>query len=564
MILGGTLLVSLATVPAASASTSVPSVIISNLTNGQTVSGAVEVDATITPTPDAPAQKVTFSIGLGVNTIEQAITLAPGQCDTTCTVSWTGNTAQVLPYRTGGSPIPETPDGSAQVNVMVQSEIGDFGATTPVTIDNHRPTLVPAAGSLTSEGTLVGKGDQTVELAVNPAVSATAPNGSTLTSVEFESPVNPELPVIDFTPSADRTTWTATVDTSSLPAALYGGAIVATDSNGVASAPLQAVLLVDHGFKLTLPGGSSVVTGPEMTIPTLNYLYPGLTSCYSGPLEAWPTRVDILLDGKSWYSTPAPGISGDLGANGCDFPASIGQPPALPFGHHTLTYVVTDSVGVQESVTQNVTVALPLNSTWPTTPMSVAVGRAVTLTPKVTAPDGFSQLKSWVIALNGTTLASGSYPTQPTLHWTTPANRTEYGQLTLTTTSDSGLTRTSGFTFSSSWETATFLSASATTVKPGTWVKLTASTWDYYLGAWRQLTTADATARDQWQYPGSSTWTNGAAVYTNPAAPGPAKIWVEVSKSTCYRVMWATNTPANSDSPYLPSTSSSICVTAKA
>ena len=564
VILGGALLVSLTAVPAASASTVAPSVTISNLTSGQTVSGSVEVDATITPAPDAPAQTVNFTISNGQNWIGQTITLLPGQCDTTCTVSWTGDTAQVLPYRTGGANVPETADGPGHVNVWVESAIGGFGAVTPVTIDNHRPTLAPSAGSLTSHGNLVGQGDQTINLAVTPKLSPTAPNGSTLTSVQLEVPGSPALPITDFTPSADGTSWTASIDTSAIPAGAYGGAIVATDSNGTVSAPLQVNLVVDHGFTLTLPDGTASVSGPSLAVPTLGYLYPDMPVCGQFPLSPVPTHIDILLDGKAWYSAPASSDDDYLGTGGCGVSVtSRATPPLLPFGHHTLTYMVTDINGVQDSVTQNVTVALPLASTWPTAPMSVAVGQTVSLAPKISAPDGFSKLKSWVIALNGTTLSSGTYPSQPTLHWTAPANRPQYGRLTLTTTSDSGLTDTSGFTFTSAWKTATFLHASATTVKPGTWVKLTAGTWGYYLGAWRQLTTIDATARDQWHYTGASTWTNGAAVYTNPATPGPANIWVKVAKSTCYRVVWTTNTPPSSDSPYLPSTTASVCVTAK-
>ena len=566
VMLGGALLISLTAVPAASASTTIPTVTITSLTSGQTVAGSVEIDATITPVPDAPAQSVEFAVqNLALGTaISQNITLQPGQCDTTCTVSWTADTAQLLPYRTGGAGVPRIEDGPASVSVYVNSAYGDPGATVPVTIDNHRPTLTAAADSVVSGTYVVGTGDQTVDLAVAPRISPTAPGSSTLTSVQLEVPGLPSLPITDFTPSADGSTWTVGADTSAVPEGAYTGAIVATDSNGTVSSPLRVNLLVDHGFTLTLPVGTPDVTGPQLNAPLLAYTYPGISYCAAQPYGATPVRTDILLDGHAWYSAPvASDRVENLGSGTCGIPAATTTTPLLPLGHHTLTYVVTDTTGVQESVSQNVTVALPLASTWPTAPMYVAVGQTVSLAPKVTAPDGFSQLKSWAITLNGTTLASGTYPTQPTLHWTTPAKQTEYGRLTLTTTSDSGLTTTSGFTFTSTWETATFLHASATTVKPNTWVKLTASTWIYYLGTWRQLTTGDATARDQWHYTGSSTWTNGAAVYTSPATPGPANIWVKATRSTCYRVVWTPVIEPNSSTDYLPSTTAPVCVTVK-
>ena len=561
-ILGGALLISLMAIPAASASTAAPSVTISNLTSGQTISGSVEIDATITPLPDAPAQTVDFTLWNGVAQSYQRITLQPGQCDTTCTVSWTADTAQLLPYRPGGPSVPQLADGPASIRVYVETaDGGDPETTIPVTIDNHRPTVAASAGSPTAQGYLEATGDQTADLAVNPKLSPTAPSGSTITSVELEIPGLPSLPVTDFTPSADGSTWTAGANTSAVPEGTYMGAIVATDSNGTVSSPLSVDLTVDHGFTLTLAPDTAAVTGQRLTPPTLAYTYSGFTCSLT--YGATPAQVDIQLDGKPWYSAPVTSRSQYLASGACGIPAASGTTPLLPLGHHTLTYVVTDTTGVQESVIQNVTVALPLADTWPTAPMAVAPGQTVTLASKVTSPDGFSQLKSWVIALNGTTLASGNYPTQPTLHWTTPAKQLESGRLTLTLRSDSGLTSTSGFSFDTAWETATFVHASATTVKPGTWVKLTASTWIYYLGAWRPNntpeTTAQAAAQDQWRSPGATTWNNGAKVENTLANPDPINIWVKPTANTCYRIVWN----AYYTVELLPSTSAQLCVTVK-
>ena len=179
-------------------------------------------------------------------------------------------------------------------------------------------------------------------------------------------------------------------------------------------------------------------------------------------------------------------------------------------------------------------------------------GSTLRLAPTVTAPDRFSKLQSWKIAYNGTTLASGSYPTQPSLTWATPAKQLVNGKLTLTTVSDAGLASTDSVTVTGKWPTATFLNASATHVTRGAWVKLTATPWQRIAGAWSNADKVAGRTTIQWQH--DSTWYNGSSVSTSPAG-----VWVHDESNECYRVVWAPTTGGTD----LGSTSAPVCIIVK-
>lgn len=562
-LLGGALLVSLPIAPVAAAATAGSTVTITSLSSGQTVSGTVAVDATIQPAPGAALQSVSYSIQGQSGTQTQIVPLTPGQCTSTCNVSWTWNTAAVQTYVAGGAAVPVLADGEAKVVVSANGSGGSVTSTDLVMVNNHRPTLVAAPGALVSIGYLMGVGNQSTTLRVVPTVAPTAPTGSTVSSVQLEVP---GLPVANFSLSGDGSVWTANVDSSAFAPGFYSGSIVATDSNGTVSKPLRAELVIDHGFTLAAP--PAPVIGPDWASTTLMYSYPpkvpgDLGSCGSEILGVVPDHVDVYLDGTLWHSADiAVKQVVPAGDGMCEIPeaGTDSSPAPLPFGHHTLSYTVTDGVGLTETTaTQSVTVALPLTTSWPTAAMTVLEGSTVRLAPAVTAPDGFSTLKSWTIAFNGATLASGSYPSTPSLDWTTPAKTKVSGALTLTTTSDSGLTTQSSFPLTGVWNSATFLKASAATVAPGAWVKLTATPWEDIAGAWKDPNTIDSTVRFQWHGAGTSTWSNGSSVNISAAKPGPVGVWVRVWQNECFRAQWN----YSATGVYLPSTSAAACVTVK-
>jgi hypothetical protein len=555
-LLGGALLVSMPAT-AASAATPGPTVAISNLSSGQTVSGQVTVDATVQAPAGATVGSVTFLLdGPGVEE-SQTVTPQAGQCDSTCTLSWTANTAAVRTYGAIAMPVPVFQDGSTyDITATVSSTAGTASSHyVPVVVDNHRPTLAAAPSSRTNGRWLIGLGDQSASFGATASVSPTAAPGTTVSDVEFEVPGDPGMPALQFTRTGDGSAWTATEDTSALAVGNYEGAIVATDSNGAVSAPLDAELVVDHGFTITPPAGG--VIGPNWASSDFSFAYPGEWPCGNPYMDLGPQQVQLLVDGTLWGSSDLTGISPSAG---CTMPLDGDRPNGrtpLPFGHHVLTYVVTDQAGLQQTASQDVTVALPLATTWPTAPMAVAEGSTLHLTPAVSAPDGFSKLQSWTIAYNGTTLASGSYPTQPSLTWATPTKNLFSGVLTLTTVSDSGLSTSTPFTITGEWATGTFLAPSASAVARGAWVKLTASTWQHTDGVWSNANRIAARVGLQWYVANSSGWSNGSSVAISPTAPGPAGVWVRVEQSECFQAVWTPTTPDT----FLPSTSATHCVT---
>ena len=548
-LLGGALLATVPATAATAATAPAPTVAISSVSNGQTLSGQVTISVTIQVPAGVTISSAVLAIRDGSNEEYGTVAPQPGQCDSSCTLAWTADTAALRPYGATSTSYPVLPDAGGSILATVNSTAGPTYATpVSVTIDNHRPTLAPAPGSRSYLRETEALGDQSATFTVNAAASPTAAAGTTVSSVEFELPgAKPAFPAIQFTQDGSSSTWTATGDTSALTPGIYTGTIVATDSNGTVSSLLPAVIVVDHGFTLTAP--TVGVVGPDWTSGQFDYAYPEPFTCGNAYTGAHLANVDVLADGKQWGSGNLTYTDPQSTPNGCAVPLNL---VPLPFGHHVLTYVVTDEAGVQEQVSQDVTVALPLATSWPTAPITVTEGSTLHLAPTVTAPDRFSNLQSWQIAYNGTTLASGSYPNQPSLTWTTPAKQLVNGKLTLTTVSDSGLTSTDTVTVTGAWPTATFLNASATSVARGAWVKLTATPWQRVAGTWSNAAKVTAKTTIQWQR--GSDWYNGTSLSTSPAG-----VWVHAATSECYRAVWA---PAAGGTD-LGSTSAPICITVK-
>ncbi len=563
-LLGGALLASLPITPASAADPApAPTVSISNLTTGQSVSGKVEIDALITLPAGVTAQSVEFAYGdrSGDIVAPADVALEPGECIVTCTVSGTVDLAQNTGWDPEDVPAPAVPDGrNGKLTAFVSTSSGLVDAGVAVVVDNHRPTVAAPAGSSQLEGDLAERGNQSVSLSVEVGASPTAPLGTTVSSVALEQP---GMPDVEFTRPASGSLWTATVDTSSLSPGTYWVGVVATDSNDVTGSPITALLVVDHGFTLTAP--AAAVVGPNWGSFQLTFQYLGQLPCSSMYEQTAVTaeHVDVLVDGRLWNSADLTSAElNDSNATICTLPAAVNnpEPKPLPLGRHTISYVVTDSIGVQETAIQQVTVALPLATTWPNAPMAVVEGTTLHLAPTVSAPDGFSTLKSWSITFNGAQLASGDYPARPSLTLVTPAKQAIKGTLTLATTSDLGITSQNSFQLIGEWQTNTYLWASHSTAARGSSIRLTASTWAQYLGTWSRAGSDDATVHFQWQYPGSKTWFNGGSAFENPGTPGPVVTMTRVWRSMCFRAVWTYYSPGF----FLPSTSTPVCISVKA
>ncbi|MBC3843444.1 hypothetical protein GXW82_34200 [Streptacidiphilus sp. 4-A2] len=382
-LLAGTLLATVPVTAATAATTPGPTVAISGVSDGQTLSGQATISATIQVPAGVTISSAVLAIHAGGSEELGTVGPQPGQCDSSCTLSWNANTAALRTYGSTSTSYPLLPDGSGYITATVDSTAGQSYATdVPVTIDNHRPTLAAASGSRRDGREAEALGDQSATFTVNAAASPTAAAGTTVSDVEFELPgAAPAFPAIQFTQEGSSSTWTATEDTSALAPGLYTGAIVATDSNGTVSTLLPAVVAVEHGFDLTAP--TVGVVGPDWTSGQFDYSYSAPFFCGNNALAVDAgvhlANVDVLADGKQWgsgnltYDNPQPA------PNGCAVPLNL---VPLPFGHHVLTYVVTDEAGAQETAIQDVTVALPLATTWPTAPITLTEGSTLHLAPR--------------------------------------------------------------------------------------------------------------------------------------------------------------------------------------
>ncbi|WP_370091678.1 hypothetical protein [Streptacidiphilus sp. MAP12-20] len=532
-----------------------------------TVSGVIDLAATITPVPGSPVQMVRFGFPFGPPALYGVVTPAPGQCDSTCTVHFSLNTAALLPYATGGAEVPAMTDGTRTIPVSVISAASNATAYANLAVDNHRPSAGTApAGAWPVR---VGK---SLSWTVTPSVSATATAGTAISDVELEAPGNPALPVTHFAKNADGS-WTVTADAGALPAgATYRVAAVATDSNGTVSYPLTEVIAGANETGFTLNAPAATVTGPDWHALSLSYSYPSWLACgWSSQTYGGPTNVELQVDGTVWQDSPVniANLSSNA-AGSCILPATGSTGAAnkpLPLGKHTLTWVVTDSAGIKETATEPVTVALPLTSDWPTTAKTYVAGSTIRLTPKITSADGVSALQSWSItAQNGVTLASGNGSTAPALALATSATQETGGSLLLHLVSTNGLTTDQSFTYQTGWATAAFAHLSATSVKLGTWYQLSATVWDRPTGIWTANPGDQASIQYQWAAPGSNIWHNGSVVHVaGPQVTRPPAVWIKATGSACFRAVYTQTYPLITPygSTLIPATSAPVCVTVK-
>lgn len=518
-------------------------------TNDPVVSGVVDVAATITT--DSPLSLLQYR--LGVNGTIESVPI-PAGCSTTCTVHWNVDTTALTTYETGGQGIPAVPDGHVTLQVRTENNSGIRYAGGTFQVDNHRPSL----GTTTLVGApLVTTADK-LDLTVHPTVSATAPAGTTIADVELEAVGSVAWPVSHFTRNADGS-WTTVFPKGSLPGGIYAMKAVAVDSNGTVSAPATGEITIDSGFTVTPPPS---VVGPDWRNLTLNVSYPGWKGCAATVNTPGPTDVRLQVDGKLWQDS-------QVSSTGCPIPATgnvtQGADQPLPLGKHTLTWTVTDSAGVSETVNQPVTVALPLTSNWPTGSRTLVAGSTLHVAAKVSAPDGFSTLKSWTISdQQGHVLSSGTGATQPSLNLATPVNQQSGGVLGLTTVSDSGLTSWQSFTYQTGWATSAYAHVSANSVKRGSYVSLYASDWVRVNGVWAFDIPAPARVLYQWETPGSNVWHNSSTVTVSAASPRPGVVRMRVGASGCFRAIYTQTNPYYTEygSSLIPATSAPVCVTA--
>ncbi|MFC1432647.1 hypothetical protein ACEZDB_18540 [Streptacidiphilus sp. N1-3] len=534
--------------PSFAADGTTSTVLISNLASGQTVSGTVEVDVAVHQDPAAPVT----AVGLTLPSVSLA-TLAsqpvhqvqpvPATCTDACTLVFTVDTAQTAPLAGTDIQVPLIADRAT--NIIVAGALGKPvpgpTATTQVTVDNHRPsTTLP---DMPQNAPLGVAADTGLALRADAAPATDAPAGSTVTSLRLAVPGHPEWPAIAFVPTGDGG-WSATVDTSAIPAGAYTAAAVATDSNGMTGDYARATLVIDHGFNVTFPtDGYSAPT--DVLTSDLQYGYgTSPLGCGSDAAYAAPQKVDVYLDGRLFHSANATTLVGQGPHCAVAIAGTDTHPPALPFGTHQLRFVVTDTRGHtgQTSVTMTVDLPLMLSLSPAETggKVTVALGSITRITPRSTAPDGFSKPTDWWIQASGVTSSytEGTGATVPVYSFHAGATGTE--RITYTVQDAPGLQTSTTVNVLVLATTSSSLQLSTTKPKRGSTLTLTAHVTKSVSLTKNPASLKGATVHLQFQATGSKTWTTKATATTTAA--GNATFREKATANGIWRIVTAART----------------------
>lgn len=388
---------------------------------GQTVTGTTDVTFTVHADPDdEPTEAVVSITGSreyqGTGTVEQTFALNAGDCLPSCTLHATLDTAATQQFggATDGVAAPLVNDGANSVHIVVNSpRPRTVTADSAVTVDNGRPAVtlpdLPGDDAWTNHQPVGLSADGELTL----RATATGDNG--VSRVRYFSTNRAWPAPADLTAPESGATWTTTVDTAAVPAGLYAGDVyvVAYDKDGRAGSPVRAVTLVDHGFTIT-PKLAGVVR-PDETPVSVTYAYPSALDKPS-PYNynyAYPVSTTVSLDGTAQATTPV-GAYTYLG-NTAGFLADLGQ---LPYGTHTLTFDSVDDRGAHGRVDLPVRVVSEVTPTWTKGFQDFPVtGRSWTFAATTSAADGASRAEQWTVDVDGTAVATGNYPAQPSGAW---------------------------------------------------------------------------------------------------------------------------------------------------
>jgi len=496
-----------------------------NITAGQTLTGDTQVTLNVQNSATDPMTFVQLTAAQFIGTtppvrLRRQIPL-PADCTTSCTVTADLDTTALTQGGSGSPALPVLDDGA--IRLIAQA----YNANTETAedmvdalVDNHRPNnVVPGSTTRSSPTAPVGlAGDSSFTVQATATPGASAPAGTTVTTVQLLVPGQAAWPTLQLTPSADGTSWSTTLDTRAIPSGAYPAEVVAIDSNGTVGDPTPHTQVVDHAPTLSLNSGTVEPNALEDTV--VYYKYGASTlGCGSGAQYVAPQQISVSVDGTLWNTAPASaiGLPPDcflhLGGTG-----EITRP--LPYGHHQLTVAITDNRGRTTTATSAITVALPLNVQWTGVASTLIVGldTDINLRTTITAPDGYSKLANWSIidrSGSGTSSSSGTYPSTPSWpDWYSIATGTD--EVELAVGSDNGLTTDSVLNIDVVPTTATALRLSTTRARRNTVV-----TFSGHLDQCTSLSTLarpalrNAWALLQFRPAGSTTWTTKAEAVTN-------------------------------------------------
>lgn len=510
---------------------------------GQTVTGTTDVTFTVHADPDDEPTGAVVSITgsgeyQGTGTVKQTFSLNAGDCLPSCTLHASLDTAATQQFEgsTNGVAAPLVNDGANVVHIEVDSpRPRTVTADAAVTVDNGRPAVtlpdLPGEDAWTSHEPVGLSADDELSL------RATASGDNGVSRVRYFSSSRAWPAPVDLTAPDGDATWTTTLDTSAVPAGLYAGDlyVVAYDKDGRAGSPVRAVTLVDHGFTVTPEIGT--VIHPDATPVNVRYAYPSaINKAFPSNLNyAYPVSTTVSLDGTARATTPVGAYT--YKGNTAGFVADL---PQLPYGSHTLTFDTIDNRGAHGRVDLPVRVVSEVAPTWTDGFQDFPLaGGNWKFAATTSAADGVSRAEHWTLDVDGTTVATGGYPTQPAGSWraTTPGVH----DVTLTIVSQYGDTTVSSMPLRVLAATTTQLTGPATSTygQKATFTATVAQT-----GA---KPAAGAKVSFQYKRAGTTTWktqdtvtadSTGKATYTTTAKYNGAWRAVTAAKN----LTWASST----------------------
>ncbi|MHB9860184.1 RHS repeat domain-containing protein [Streptomyces sp. YIM S03343] len=512
------------------------------VSTGQTITGTTDVTFTVHADPDdEPTSAVVSITGSGVyqgtGTLKQTFDLHPGDCLPSCTLHATLDTAATQQFGgTNGVAAPLVNDGANTIHIDVNSpRPRTVTADADVTVDNGRPVVT--LPDLPGEDAWTGHKPVGLSADGELSLRATATGDNGVSRVRYFSSSSAWPAPADLAAPESGATWTTTLDTSAVPAGLYAGGVyvVAYDKDGRAGSPVRADTLVDHGFSIT-PKLDAVIH-PGETPVNVTYAYPSaLTKTFPSNLNyAYPVSTTVSLDGKAQATTPVGAYTYEGNTGG--FVADLGQ---LPYGAHTLTFDTVDNRGAHGRVDLPVRVVSTVEPTWTDGFQDFPVaGSNWKIAATTSADDGVSRAEHWTLDVDGTTVATGSYPAQPSGTWKATTTGVHY--VTLTVVSQYGDTTVRSQPLRVVAATTTQLTGPATSTygSKATFTATVAQT-----GA---KAAAGAKVSFQYKRAGTSTWktqatvtadSTGKASYTTTAKYNGAWRAVTAAKS----LTWASST----------------------
>ncbi|WP_405725637.1 hypothetical protein OG607_21270 [Streptomyces sp. NBC_01537] len=548
------LLITAAPAPFAMADDAGAVITFDNISAGQTISGTADVTFTVQGDPDDEPTSAVVSIsgyGPGTGTVKQTIALAAGDCLPSCTLHAALDTTATQQFggTTNGVAVPLVNDGSRDIHIEVNSpRPRTVTADTTVTVDNNEPVV--SLPDLPADDNAAWATHQAIGLSADDTLSlrAVASGDNGVSGVRFFSSSSAWPAPVDLTDPDGDGVWTGTVDTSAVPSELYLQQwVVAYDKDGRAGTPVLADTLVDHGFTLT-PQLASVIN-PGMGSIALSYAYPkGLTKAFPSDLNyAYPVSTSLLLDGKALVTTPVWGYTYEGDTAGLS--VTLGD-NVLPYGAHTLTFDAVDNRGAHGRTEVPVTVVSSVEPTWTAGFSDFPVaGHTWKAAATTSAEDGISRAESWTLAVDGTTVSTGSYPAQPSGSW--KAVDPGVHEVKLTIVSQYGDTTTSELPLRVLAATSTKLTGPATITYGGKAA--------YTAKVTKTGGTAAAGAKVSFQFKAAGTTTWKTAATRTADSAGKAAFTTTASRNGVWRAVTAAKNLA-----WVASTSSNLTTKVKA